>query len=85
MMYDRGYSSMHYAGVGVEWVVMALFWVSVIVGLVFLMRYLINADKTAKVPKALDILEERFAKGEIDSREFAEKRDVLLGTTEVSK
>lgn len=62
---------------------MVVFWVLVIAGLVALLRLLFSASggvpgrQTGKT--ALEILEERFARGEIDAQEFEERRRILKG------
>ncbi|MFT5260574.1 MAG: putative membrane protein [Gammaproteobacteria bacterium] len=52
---------------------MALFWLFLVVFIVFLMRW-ITRDSVVNKPSpkkaSLDILEERFARGEIDKKEF---------------
>ena len=58
---------------------MAAFWILIIVGLVFLIRWLIQTTSTGKETgqgrsKALDILKERYARGEIEKDEFDAKR-----------
>jgi putative membrane protein len=83
-MYDRGFEVMHTTNSGPEMIVMLAFWALLIVGVIFLVRFLMgNRTVTStQAPKALEILEERFAKGEIDSKEFTEKRDVLTGVSD---
>jgi putative membrane protein len=57
-----------------------IFWILIIVGLVFLIRWLIHASKghpAAQLQngsRALEILRERYARGEIDKQEFEEKK-----------
>jgi putative membrane protein len=52
----------------------------IIVGLVFLIRWLIHASKGPPAAqlqngsRALEILRERYARGEIDKQEFEEKK-----------
>ncbi|MDX1655748.1 MAG: SHOCT domain-containing protein [Candidatus Competibacteraceae bacterium] len=62
-------------GMGLGWIMMLLFWVLVILGIVALVRWL--RDDTAR-PNARQILDERYARGEIDREEYERrKRDLL--------
>jgi len=57
---------------------MLLFWILVIIGIVALVRYIFrNNAKSGSSGSALDILKERYAKGEIEKDEFEEKKKGL--------
>ena len=72
---------------GMGWfgmIFMMIFWVLVIVGLVFLIKWLIQTTSSGKAAeqkgsRAIEILEERYARGEIDKAEFETKKKDLLG------
>lgn len=59
---------------------MVVFWVLIIVGVVFLIRWLVAESRpqpSGGGETALDILKKRYARGEIDQQEFeAKKRDL---------
>lgn len=60
------------------WLLMLLWWVVIIVAVVALVKWLTNQSKNdASGKSALDILKERYAKGEIDKNEFEEKKKNL--------
>ena len=75
------------SGWGMGWfgmIFMLVFWVLVILGLIFLIKWLIqNTRKDAGTSnggsKALEILKERYARGEIEKEEFEEKKKALMG------
>jgi putative membrane protein len=61
---------------------MMIFWGLILVGLVFLIKWLIQStnrarSETGNSNRALEILQERYARGEIDTAEFEEKKKVL--------
>lgn len=64
------------AGYGIAGLIlMVLFWVLVIVGIIALIRYL--TPKREEKTKPLEILQERYARGEIDKKEYEEKKKEL--------
>ena len=73
-------------GYGMGWfggIFMLVFWILIIVGIVFLIRWLIHSSKgqavgTQSGARAMDILKERYARGEINKEEFEEKKKDLM-------
>ena len=72
---------------------MIAFWSLIIVGLVFGVRWLIRADRNSRLPGSpsgwsppdarpddpLEILRQRYARGEIDDEEYERRRKTLGG------
>ena len=73
-------------GYGMGWfgpLIMIAFWIAVIVGIVFLIRWLVIATRSTGQKRyyedsALEILKRRYARGEIGKEEFEEKKRDLI-------
>lgn len=60
---------------------MWIFWILVIVGLVILIKWIVQSNKLAESrigDSFLEILKRRYARGEIDKQEFEHKKKDLL-------
>jgi putative membrane protein len=59
---------------------MIIFWIAVIIGIVFLIRWLVQSPRggAGSGESPLDILKRRYASGEIDKKEFEQKKKDLL-------
>lgn len=67
----------NWGGYGFGWILMIIFWVLLVLGSVALVRHLVSQKTTGKSNMPIDILKERYAKGEIDKKEFEEKKKDL--------
>ncbi|HZJ49641.1 MAG TPA: SHOCT domain-containing protein [Actinomycetota bacterium] len=74
MMWDGMWG---WGGLGLLW--MALFWVGIALLVVWSVRQFGGGSGGGSERRALEILEERFARGEIDRDEFEERKRVLEG------
>ena len=79
MMHNWGYG---FSGGWLGWlspILMVVFWAAVIVGIVFLIRWLIlRSSLPEKQESALDILKRRYAGGEISREEYEQMKKDLL-------
>lgn len=68
-------------GMGFGGIFMWLFWLLVVVGVVWMVKMMVgNGKKDQQADRsALDILKERYARGEINQQEFEQKRRDLEG------
>lgn len=81
--YDGGFGILAVIGI----LLMVAFWGLIIVGLVLGIRWLIRADRSSRLPGGpgaaaddpLEILRQRYARGEIDDDEFERRRKTLTG------
>jgi len=66
-------------GMGFGWIFMVTFWILLILGIVYLIKYVAGGAKKEE-PKetALDILKKRYASGEINKEEFDRIKDDLI-------
>lgn len=66
-----------YGWMGFGWIFMALVWALIILGIVALLRWMGVSDRARQDEprnKALEILQERYARGEIEREEYEQKR-----------
>jgi putative membrane protein len=59
---------------------MWVFWIAVLVGLFFLVKWIVQQKPGDQKPEenALEVLKKRYARGEIDKEEFEQKKKDLL-------
>ena len=62
------------------WVFMILVWVLIIAGIIALVKWLMQSTSGSQRKKTpLEILQERFARGDIDEGEYERKKNILQG------
>jgi putative membrane protein len=59
------------------WTMMILFWIAVLVVIIWAIRSL-GTRPSPTPPTALELLERRFAAGEIDREDFEERKRLLI-------
>ncbi len=83
--WGNGYSMMNWTGPGFIWnFMMIFFWILIIVALFVFIKWINNQNKGNNAPEkgktAISILEERYAKGEVDREEFLKAKKDLNGS-----
>lgn len=69
-------------GYGLMTISMVLFWALIVFGIVALIRYIGRAGQvTTDRPTPRQLLDERFARGEIDDEEYRRRGDVMTAET----
>jgi len=65
---------------GIGWVGMLVFWAIILAAIVLVVKALTDQNKSQGGGRrsALGVLQERYAKGEIDKKEFEEKKKDIL-------
>ncbi len=62
---------------GGYWILWVIFWILVIIGIVLLIKYLLEGSGAKKKESALEILKKKYAREEITKEEFEEKKKDL--------
>lgn len=77
MMGGYGMGGYGMGGFGFGSIFMILWWILIIAGVVVLVKWLIGSNTSPGGSKALEILKERYARGEIDEQEYQKKKQHL--------
>jgi len=74
-------------GFGGGWIFMILFWGLIILGVVYLVKILLGGPTNQKKrnESAQEVLEKRFARGEISKEEFEDAMMVLRKNTDLNR
>jgi len=74
-------------GFGGGWIFMILFWGLIILGIVYLVKILLGgpANQEKRNESAQEVLEKRFARGEISKEEFEDAMMVLRKNTDLNR
>lgn len=67
-----------WGGFGLGWVFMILFWALIILGIIALVKWMLSGGRTDSSKTPLDILKDRFARGEIDRKEFVQMKKEIV-------
>jgi len=79
MMWNFSNNPMGWFGFGFGWIFMILFWGLIVWGLIVFIHWIgKQGEREDKSKSALEILKERYARGEINKEEFEEKKKDLL-------
>jgi putative membrane protein len=76
MMSNYGFMGM--GGGFIGGMFMLLFWILVIIGAIYFFKYLAQDQNKEQHKDPMEILKERYAKGEIDEDEFEQRKKDLL-------
>jgi putative membrane protein len=81
--YGWGHGPWMMGGYGMGWfggIFMVIFWIAVVIGIVFLIRWLVQSTRggAGSAESALEILKRRYAAGEINKKEYEQKKKDLL-------
>ena len=72
-----GFEGMGWGWIGLGFLHMALFWILVILGIVVLVKWLAGSGPSSSPSRALDILKERYAKGELTPEQYEQMKREL--------
>ena len=72
-----GMEGVGWGWLGLGFLHMALFWILVVLGIVVLAKWLAGSGPATSADRALEILKERYAKGELTREQYEQmKRDL---------